>query len=145
MLPLSRFARQGLKISRPCTFSVYFAGLGLGFIMIEIVLIQRFLLFLGEPIYTFSVVGMPFPIGLRVVAVEAPTFISWAWGVNGFFTVFGSIGASILGMAFGFTAVLAISGACYLIALSAMIIAIAHSTHEPTPTYSGSPNALLFG
>src|SRR5262249_37302864 len=33
MLPLSRFARQGLKISRPCTFLVYFAGLGLGFIM----------------------------------------------------------------------------------------------------------------
>jgi hypothetical protein len=188
--------------------------LGLGFIMIEIVLIQRFLLFLGEPIYTFSVVlasllvftgvgagvvgrfrdarvslkwiilaillvlllaaigspwvltlalglpllariaivvamlaplgmvlGMPFPIGLRVVAVEAPTFIPWAWGVNGFFTVVGSIGASILGMAFGFAAVLAISGACYLIALSAMIIAIAHSTHEPTLAYSGSPNA----
>ena len=218
MLPLSRFARQGLKISRPCTFFVYFAGLGLGFIMIEIVLIQRFLLFLGEPIYTFSVVlasllvftgvgarlvgrfrdarvslkwiilaillvlllaaigspwvltlalglpllariaivvamlaplgmvlGMPFPIGLRVVAVEAPTFIPWAWGVNGFFTVVGSIGASILGMAFGFTAVLAISGACYLIALSAMIIAIVHSTHEPTLAYSGSPNAQLFG
>src|SRR5262249_58113837 len=52
MLPLSRFARQGLKISRPLMFLVYFAGLGLGFIMIEIVLIQRFLLFFGEPIYT---------------------------------------------------------------------------------------------
>jgi hypothetical protein len=64
--------------------------------------------------------GMPFPTGLRVVANEAPAFIPWAWGVNGFFTVVGSIGASILGMAFGFTAVLAVSGACYLTALLAM-------------------------
>jgi hypothetical protein len=86
------------------------------------------------------VLGMPFPIGLRVVAVEAPPFISWAWGVNGFFTVIGSIGASILGMAFGFTAVLAISGACYLIALSAMMIAVAQSIPERTLAHSSSPN-----
>ena len=66
-------------------------------------------------------------------------------GGNDFFTVVGSIGASILGMAFEFTAVLAISGACYLIALSAMIIAIAQSTHEPHTGLSGSPNAQLFG
>ena len=36
-------------------------------------------------------------------------------------------------------------GACYLIALSAMIIAIAQSTHEPHTGLSGSPNAQLFG
>jgi hypothetical protein len=199
IFPLHRLARHGLQISRPWTFLVYFAGLGLGFIMIEIVLIQRFLLFLGEPVYTFAVVlagllgftgigswavgrfldnprlsllwiipaillvllltafgspyiltgalglpllsrivivlvmlaplglvlGMPFPIGLRIVAIQAPTFVPWAWGVNGFFTVVGSIGASILGMAFGFTAVLTISGACYLIALLAVMLASA--------------------
>jgi hypothetical protein len=194
ILPLRRLARRGLQISKPWTLLIYFAGLGLGFIMIEIVFIQRFLLFLGEPVYTFAVVlagllgftgigswavgrldanhrvslmcilpaillvllvtaissswiftstlglplpwrivivvamlaplgtllGMPFPIGLRIVADEAPAFIPWAWGVNGFFTVVGSIAASILGMAFGFTAVLAVSGACYLTALLAM-------------------------
>jgi hypothetical protein len=195
-------AQHGLQISRPWTFLVYFAGLGLGFIMIEIVLIQRFLLFLGEPVYTFAVVlagllgftgvgswvvgrfredprlslmwiipaillvllltaigspwiltsalglplplriaivvamlaplglvlGMPFPSGLRIVAIEAPTFVPWAWAVNGFFTVVGSIGASILGMTFGFTAVLAISGACYLTALLAVMFV--HRQHS---------------
>jgi hypothetical protein len=165
--------------------------------MIEILLIQHFLLFLGEPIYRFAVVlagllvftdvgsclvgrfrdrarssimwiiptillvllltavglpwilaaalgfpllsriaivvamlaplgfvlGMPFPTGLRIVAIEAPAFVTWAWGVNGFFTVIGSIAASILGMAVGFTQVLAISGACYLTALLAITFA----------------------
>jgi hypothetical protein len=198
MLPLARRMRHGLQISSPWRLFVYFGGLGLGFIMIEIVCIQRFILFLGEPVYTFAVVlagllsfagigswiagrlggnsrlpltwiipsilvilllttimspwifsstlglplawrivivfamlcplgtllGMPFPLGLRIVANEAPAFVPWAWGVNGFLTVVGSVGASILGMMFGFTAVLAVSGACYLAALLAMTIVV---------------------
>jgi SAM-dependent methyltransferase len=196
ILPLGRLARHGLQISRPWTLVLYFAGLGVGFIMIEIVFIQRFLLFLGEPVYTFAVVlagllgstgigswivgrldtshrtslwwiipsilavllltailspeifrsalalalawrivivlamlaplgillGMPFPTGLRIVADEAPSFVPWAWGVNGFFTVVGSIAASMLGMTIGFTAVLAISGMCYLVSLLSMTV-----------------------
>jgi spermidine synthase len=194
LLPLAYFARSGLQIPRRWRFLTYFAGLGLGFIMIEIVFIQRFLLFLGQPVYSFAVVlagllafsgmgaflvgrfrenvrtmlipifalllmvlllisvasqsifslalglpmlgriviviimlmpigillGMPFPMGLLIVGEEAPAFVPWAWGVNGFFTVIGSIGASILGMAFGFTVVLMFSGVCYLSALLAM-------------------------
>ena len=51
--------------------------------------------------------GMPFPTGLRIVAKEAPTLVPWAWGVNGFCTVIGSVGAMILAMVFGFRIVLA--------------------------------------
>jgi hypothetical protein len=50
--------------------------------------------------------GVPFSTGLRFVGSEAPRLVPWAWAVNGFFTVIGSVGAMILGMAFGFTAVL---------------------------------------
>jgi len=39
----------------PSTF-VYFGGLGLGFILVEVVLAQRFILFLGNPLYSLSVV-----------------------------------------------------------------------------------------
>ena len=194
LFPLLHFARGSLQIPKPWGFLTYFAGLGLGFIMIEIVFIQRFLLFLGQPVYSFAVVlagllafsgigaflvsrfqddvrtmllpifasllmvlflisitsqpifslalglpllwrvmivigmlapigillGMPFPMGLLIVGEEAPAFVPWAWGVNGFFTVLGSIGASIVGMAFGFTAVLVFSGATYLSAFLAM-------------------------
>src|SRR5262249_10610350 len=51
LLPLARFSRSGLETRGCWAFLVYFAGLGLGFIMIEIALLQRFTLFLGEPVY----------------------------------------------------------------------------------------------
>ena len=44
----------------------------------------------------------------------------WAWAVNGFFTVIGSVSAMILAMAFGFAAVHIIAAACYVVALLAI-------------------------
>ena len=194
LLPLARFNRQGLRASGCWAFLTYFAGLGLGFILIEIVLLQRLQLFLGQPIYTFAVVlasllvftgvgsflagriqeptyrglswlllavvgailftltimppilnwalgfafpsrvalsillvapvgvmlGIPFPTGLRLVGKAASPLVPWAWAVNGFFTVIGSVGAMILGMILGFTAVLIIAAGCYAAALIAI-------------------------
>src|SRR6266850_643841 len=191
LLPLVRFARQGLYVPACWKYLVYFAGLGLGFIMIEIVYLQRFTLFLGQPVYTFSVIlatlllftgagafatdrfgtatprlaaatlgaaigamvvtmlalpwvftvslglpiawrvmiavaavaptgfllGMPFPIGLRMVHGSAPALVPWAWGVNGFFTVIGSALAMLLGPALGFTATSIAAACCYGAAL----------------------------
>jgi hypothetical protein len=196
LLPLARFSRQGLRAPGRWAYLVYFAGLGLGFIMIEVALLQRFTLFLGQPIYTLAVVlasllmfggigsyavarfsspsrprfrliilavltvivvtaygthsifsatlgwslasriavailmiaplgiflGMPFPACLRLVAEQAPVLVPWAWGVNGFFTVIGSAAAMILGMIWGFSAVLACAGGCYLVALLAITL-----------------------
>jgi hypothetical protein len=56
VLPLARFARTGLRVPHCGRFLLCFAGLGLGFIMIEMALLQRFTLFLGEPVYTYAVV-----------------------------------------------------------------------------------------
>ena len=194
LLPLLRFNRQGFRADGRWGFLTYFACLGFGFILIEIVLLQRLSLFLGQPIYTFSVVlgsllistgtgsylagrikhvfydtfswlllaavgailftllvmprvlsltlglplplrvtlsvalvtplglllGVPFPTGLRIVGKEASALVPWAWAVNGFFTVIGSVAAMILGMILGFTAVLIIAAACYTAALIAM-------------------------
>ena len=190
LLPLWKFSRQGLQTKGKWNFLVYFAGLGLGFILIEIALLQRFNLYLGQPVYTYAVIlaslliftgigsylserfdqgaraiftklvplillvlmgtallipfisnatlhfplalrvfisiilvaplgivlGMPFPLGLRLIGKEAGPLAPWAWGVNGFFTVIGSVTAVILGMAFGFTVVLATAAACYSLA-----------------------------
>jgi len=188
LLPLMRFARQGLQVPGRWSYLTYFAGLGLGFIMIEIALFQRFVLFLGEPIYAMSVVlgsllvftgvgafagqylghkighnmtvillmaltvqvatylamgwmfhaalgfpfwsrlaiavvllaplglmlGMPFPAGLRVVGIHAPSLVPWAWGINGFFTVIGSVLAMMGGMILGFSFVLLAAAGCYV-------------------------------
>jgi len=56
--------------------------------------------------------GMPFPKGLRTLGLAAPELVFWAWGVNGFFTVIGSIAAVILGMALGFLFVLGVAAVC---------------------------------
>ena len=190
LLPLARFRRADLRAAGRGRILAYFAALGLGFIFIEVVFLQHFTLFLGQPVYTFAVVlagllvftglgawlsgrlggtprqrlrrviptllvalaitavitplvfqaalglslplrvtialaviaplgvllGMPFPTGLGVVAGEAPGLVPWAWGINGFFTVIGTILALVLAMMFGFLAVLALAGACYLAA-----------------------------
>jgi hypothetical protein len=194
LLPLARFSRAGLRAPNRWRFLLYFAALGFGFITIEIALLSRFTLFLGQPVYTFAVVlaslliftgvgshlagrygeqprrallritplilltliattfvmpllfsaalglgllfrialsvvllaplsvllGMPFPLGLRIVSEEASALIPWAWGINGFFTVIGTITALILGMTFGFKTALLAGALCYLFALAAV-------------------------
>jgi hypothetical protein len=190
VLPLLRFKRDDLQAPGRGRMLVYFAGLGLGFIFIEVVFLQHFTLFLGQPVYTFAVIlagllmftglgaclagrlkgtprerlrrviplliavlaatamltpvifqaalglplllrvaialaviaplgvllGMPFPTGLSIVAAEAPGLVPWAWGINGFFTVIGTILALMLAMMAGFLAVLILAGICYLAA-----------------------------
>ena len=67
------------------------------------------------------VMGMPFPLLVRRLEATYPERIPWAWGVNGFASVVGSIGAVILGMTAGYTFVLIFGVLCYLLAaLSAM-------------------------
>lgn len=61
--------------------------------------------------------GTLFPLGLRLVAGDSRALVPWAWGVNGFLTVLGTIVAQILGMTFGFSVVLLVSTASYLLAL----------------------------
>jgi len=187
LLPLVRFAREGLRARECAPTLLYFASLGLAFIFVEMALLQRFMLFLGEPVYTLAAVlasllffsglgsavaggfagqpqralrvmipvlllvlvvttaivplvfgatlgdplsvriaiaialvaplgvmmGMPFATGLR--AIETTVLVPWAWGINAFFTVIGSIGGMILGMAFGFRIVLLCAGLIYLL------------------------------
>jgi len=67
-----------------------------------------------------TLLGMPFPTGLRAVSAETPSLVPWAWGVNGFFTVIGSVATLMLAMTFGFRLVLALAAACYLVAYLAL-------------------------
>jgi len=203
LLPLRGFSRVGLYKPSDWRFLVYFAALGFGFIAIEMALLSRFTLFLGQPVYTLAVVlasllvstgvgallagrfsaqprqvlplvlpliiftlaltgflvprvfsaalglsldfrilisilaitplgillGMPFPIGLRIVAEEASPLIPWSWGVNGFFTVIGTVIALMLGMTFGFKSVLVVGGVSYLIAFVAVMLISSPKQH----------------
>jgi hypothetical protein len=53
--PLSRGAREGLRVPGVLSYLVYFLALGVGFMFIEMSFVQSFVLFLGSPTYALSV------------------------------------------------------------------------------------------
>lgn len=55
-LPLRKLAHEGLRTPGALRSFVYFAALGLGFMLIEIALMQKLVIFLGHPTYALSVV-----------------------------------------------------------------------------------------
>lgn len=196
--PLWRFRRDGLSTVGTRRFLIYFAALGIGFIFIEIGLLQRFVLFLGYPTFALAVVlfslltfsgvgsalsnrlvaqgsdprrgqrivipalaglavlyilflppifkaglgwalpariafsvlllaplgllmGMPFPLGIRLVTRTNSPLVPWAWGVNGCASVLGSILAVMLAQSVGFAWVMGIAVLVYLVGLLAVL------------------------
>jgi SAM-dependent methyltransferase len=166
---------------------LYFSGLGLGFIALELTLLQHLTLLLGHPIFTLSILlltllavgglgsyasgrfdpgrvcvliaglglvyafavprlvpmalslglgariaiailvvaplafamGMPFPRGLQSTGqgpFPAPPFY---WGLNGVFSVVGSLATMVTAVTMGFQAAMVAGCACYLVAAAA--------------------------
>jgi hypothetical protein len=60
--------------------------------------------------------GMPFPLGLSRVSDSAPDFVPWAWGINGFASVVSAVLATVLAIEYGFSAVVVVAVACYVLA-----------------------------
>ena len=191
--PLVVVRRRELRTATRSKLSylLYFACLGAGFIIVEVAMIQKFILFLGHPVYSLAVVlfsvlafsaigswltgripdeqlrhrlvrllfvlaalvvlyiivvppifyglvglphatriiiavllmaplalvmGMPMPIGIRLLADRAPEIIPWAWGVNGATSVMGSVGALVIAILTGFNQALVAGAALYLVA-----------------------------
>jgi spermidine synthase len=56
LLPLRYLARGGVRAPGAARFGVFFACIGLGYLAIEMALLQKFGLFLGHPNYALSVV-----------------------------------------------------------------------------------------
>jgi predicted membrane-bound spermidine synthase len=163
---------------------VYFAFLGLGFIAVELALLQHLTLLLGHPIFTLSILlftllaagglgsmssgrfsigrvcagiallaaiyafalprlvpailwmplgariaiailaaaplgflmGMPFPRGLQASGVGPFPPPPFYWGLNGVFSVAGSLGTMCIAVVFGFTWAMLAGAACYGVA-----------------------------
>lgn len=185
LLPLRRLGRYGGKMG----ILTYFLCIGLGFIFVEITLIQKFILFLGYPIYAVSAVllslllsagvgsfysertrnlrpivialslliilylpllpevfglflgsgltarylislaaiaplgflmGMPFPLGLRLAKGIGMGMVPWAWAVNGCASVLGSILVIMIALSYGFNSALILASAAYLAGMAAL-------------------------
>ncbi|MCX7877694.1 MAG: hypothetical protein N2510_03520 [Ignavibacteria bacterium] len=197
-----KFRKLTNDTTKKTKYVIYFACLGLGYIMIEILLIQKFTLLLGQPVYTMLTVistmlifsgigslfshkiigllknrvlfifipiallsilvaffsdilflklaraeltwkilsaiaviaplaflmGIPFPYGINKIPGSRRDITAYAWGINGFFSVTGSILAVILSMSYGFKTVFIL---CSLIYLGAMITLGKMESSEP--------------
>ena len=60
--------------------------------------------------------GMPFPLGLQRVAVQAPSLVPWAWGINGCASVLSAVLAGLLATHLGLIAVLLLAMVLYALA-----------------------------
>ena len=60
--------------------------------------------------------GMPFPLGLARLAEASPGLVPWAWGINGCASVVSAVLATLLAIGIGFSAVVALAVALYLLA-----------------------------
>jgi hypothetical protein len=172
----------------------FFAAIGAGFMLIEIAMLQRLIVFLGHPAYSLSVVlfvlllaggagswistrvpderlpargkaallllvailasagaatgpliaafeasetplriavaaallaamggvmGMAFPLGMRLAMASRPALGPWLWGANGATSVLASVAAVVIAMASGISTSYWSGFACYLVALAA--------------------------
>lgn len=61
--------------------------------------------------------GIPFPLGIKIVNEQNPSFIPWAWAINGYTSVIASILALILSISFGFKFTIVCAAIVYLSAL----------------------------
>ncbi|HTM11028.1 MAG TPA: hypothetical protein VL754_21805 [Verrucomicrobiae bacterium] len=189
------FAHGGtlqIRTREKLSYLLYFACLGAGFIIIEVVMIQKFILFLGHPVYSLTVIlfslfvfsavgsrltgrfredrlaatlskvliaiaaltalylivlppifynlvhwarplriaitvimlaplalllGMPMPLGIRLLTRRMPEIIPWAWGVNGATSVMGSVAALVIALLTGFNQALMTGAVLYLLAV----------------------------
>jgi hypothetical protein len=60
--------------------------------------------------------GMPFPLLMSALKHTHPERIPWAFGINGFASVAGTVAAVLIAMTLGQTAVLAVGVGCYFAA-----------------------------
>ena len=69
-----------------------------------------------------TLMGMAFPLGIRLLEYDGKEMIPWVWGVNGACSVMGSIIAWGLSLNFGYTVTLWAAAAVYGSACLVMFI-----------------------
>jgi SAM-dependent methyltransferase len=193
-LLLRRRGEKETAVGPPPVSLAYFSALGLGFMFVEISLIEKFILFLGHPLYSISLVifsllvsagagsrfslrievssslglralllllcgliflsaalypralplfqgsppvirwaltwalilpvgfflGMPFPLGIRMVGSKNPLWVPWGWCANGCASVCGAILPVLIAQAWGFQTVFFLAALCYGLAFLAV-------------------------
>jgi hypothetical protein len=189
-LPLLKLGRTSGRRSIRYLLLLYFSLLGVGFIALEVILLQRYILFVGSPTLAMAIVlgsllvfaglgsaflsplvvgrprlgvvlfivigllaysyaihleslfvawlkwdlltrcatgvallaplglllGVPFPTGLRYASRQDERLVAWGWALNGYMTVIGTTGISIIIQFLGYRLMFLVGGAIYVLA-----------------------------
>ncbi|HYG97652.1 MAG TPA: hypothetical protein VD837_00865 [Terriglobales bacterium] len=101
-VPLMMFHREGMRVSGARGYTVYFSALGFGFMLVEIALMQKSVLVLGNPMYS-----IPAVLSSILLSAGVGSAVTSRWHASfsrkiAFATILLVI--SIAGFMFGFTA-----------------------------------------
>ncbi len=188
---------RGGRVGKGGWFLVYFIVIGLAFMLVEIALIQKYVLYLGHPIYSLAVVlfsllvagaagsllsqrvstsflavggsvaalalsgalaafllvhpdlfaatqglskgwrialsvstvipfgllmGVPLPVGVRLVESRGASLVPWAWGLNSASSVTGAVLAFVVALNFGFIKAIALGAGLYVVASALLVV-----------------------
>ena len=64
------------------------------------------------------IMGIPFPLGLRMLSERNDSQVPWAWGINGLFSVISVVLATIIAIELGFVWVMIFAAGAYALSLS---------------------------
>ncbi len=73
--------------------------------------------------------GLPFPLGVDQMESHSPTWVPWAWAVNGCASVIAAVLAAILSLSSGFSTVMWVGAAAYA-GCTFVYILWSRTTHE---------------
>jgi hypothetical protein len=198
VVPLWMTSRRKEVLAGSSPLFTYFMGIGFGFMLVEMAMMQRLNLFLGHPVYGATVVlcsmlvsggigsylsqrwvpgpgvaapratrclaaliavvlvwalvspaifakfvsfgtpvriaiaaltiapvatlmGMGFPLGMRLAASRGAAITPWLWGANGATSVCASVLAIVISLAFSISTALLVGVACYVVSLLAFV------------------------
>jgi hypothetical protein len=79
--------------------------------------------------------GMAFPLGMRLALRHAPLLTPWFWGVNGAASVCASVLAVVIAIGAGISAAFWTGTVCYLVALATVSLRV--NSQLPTPNSQG--------
>jgi hypothetical protein len=120
---LGSLLTKPLRIAEKGRWAMVFSLLLLLLIVFVATYSHIFHVFLAHPLpirlmlFPFGLLmGMPLPLAVNKLGGIEPAGIPWAWGMNGFFTVFGGFLSVVLSFLFGFGVVLAVGFIIYALA-----------------------------
>jgi hypothetical protein len=191
LMVLPAWLMRAPKASPPFVYVAYFAALGLAYLLVEVAVMQKFILYLGHPTYALAIVlftflitsglgaattelvagqhaarrlrvvtpllafyaavfivisprlfhetlaypllwraaisvgvlaplgwlmGMPFPLGIRLAGYDHPHSAPWMYAVNSAASVLGSVAAMLIAVHWGFNSAVTAGLALYVIA-----------------------------